>query len=211
MPRHVVCLLTQVEVDPDDPAFSNPTKPIGYVFDEANARAVENEFGWVMREEGPGEFRHVVASPDPKHIVDVSLIQTVSDSGAIVIAGGGGGIPVVREADGTRRGLEAVIDKDLASAHLANVLGYDTLVLLTEAKGVALEFGTPDEHWLEEVSVSRLRALQAAGHFPPGSMGPKVEAALRFVERGGQRAIIGHLFDVIAALQGQAGTHVVPG
>ena len=102
MPRHVVCLLTQVEVDPDDPAFSNPTKPIGYVFDEANARAVENEFGWVMREEGPGEFRHVVASPDPKHIVDVSLIQTVSDSGAIVIAGGGGGIPVVREADGTR-------------------------------------------------------------------------------------------------------------
>lgn len=210
-PRHVVCLLTQVEVDPDDPAFTHPTKPIGYVFDESHARAVEREFGWCMREEAPGKFRHVVASPDPKHIVDVSLIQTVCDSGAIVIAGGGGGIPVVRNPDGTRRGMEAVIDKDLASAHMANILGYETLVLLTEARGVAVDFGKPQVRWLDEVSVSELRALQAQGHFPAGSMGPKVEAALRFVENGGQRAIIGQLLDVMTALEGRTGTHVVAG
>jgi len=210
-PRHVVCLLTQVEVDSSDPAFQNPTKPIGFEFDAEDARAVEAEFGWAMREEQSGRYRHVVASPEPKHIADVSLIETVAETGAIIIAGGGGGIPVERAEDGTRRGLEAVIDKDLMSAYLANKLGYDTLVLLTEAPAVAVEFGRPGERWLDTVSAAELRRLQAEGHFPPGSMGPKVEAALRFVEGGGKRAIIGQLFQVMDALEGNAGTHVVPG
>ncbi len=210
-PRHVVCLLTQVEVDSSDPAFRNPTKPIGFEFDAEDARAVEAEFGWAMREEQSGRYRHVVASPEPKHIADVSLIETVAETGAIIIAGGGGGIPVERAEDGTRRGLEAVIDKDLMSAYLANKLGYDTLVLLTEAPAVAVEFGRPGERWLDTVRAAELRRLQAKGHFPPGSMGPKVEAALRFVEGGGKRAIIGQLFQVMDVLEGNAGTHVVPG
>ena len=116
-----------------------------------------------------------------------------------------------RAEDGTRRGLEAVIDKDLMSAYLANKLGYDTLVLLTEAPAVAVEFGRPGERWLDTVRAAELRRLQAEGHFPPGSMGPKVEAALRFVEGGGKRAIIGQLFQVMDVLEGNAGTHVVPG
>ena len=210
-PRHVVCLLTQVEVDPNDPAFKHPTKPIGYEFTREQAEALMQQFGWSMREESAGVFRHVVASPEPRHIVDVSLIQTIADSGAIAIAGGGGGIPVIRDDDGSRRGMEAVIDKDLVSAHLANILKYDTLIILTEAPGVALRFGTPDERWLDQVPASELRAYQNKGYFPEGSMGPKVEAALRFVERGGERAIIAQLFDVMAALRGEAGTHVIPG
>ena len=164
-----------------------------------------------MHEEAPGKFRHVVPSPEPMHIVDVSLVQTVAESGAIVIACGGGGVPVVRDPDGTRRGLEAVIDKDLATAHMANILDCEVLLILTEARGVALDFGTPQERWLEEVPASELRDYQKDGYFPEGNMGPKVEAALRFVERGGRRAIIAQLFDVMPALRGESGTHVVPG
>ena len=119
------------------------------------------------------EYRHVVASPDPKHIVDVSLIQTVSDSRVIVITVGGGGIPVVRDFDGTRRGMEAVTDKDFASADMANILGYETLALLTKALAVAIAFGTPEARWIGEITVSELRALQAEGRFPAGSMGPR--------------------------------------
>ena len=130
--RHVVCLLTQVEVDPADPAFERPTKPVGFFYDEAEAAAISESLGWTMRDDAGRGWRYVVPSPRPKHIVDVSLIETVAGSGAVVIAGGGG-IPVVRSANGARRGVEGVIDKDLSSAHMANVLGIEDFMILTSA------------------------------------------------------------------------------
>lgn len=208
--RHVVCLLTEVEVDPDDPAFDAPTKPVGYFFDAEEAKVVSRDLGWDMREDAGRGFRHVVPSPDPKHIVDLSIIQTLMQSGAIVVAGGGGGIPVVREALGVRRGIEAVIDKDLTSAHLAAALDIDTLMILTGVEQVQLHFGTPQAQSLGAVSLSELRALQEQGHFAAGSMGPKIEAAARFIESGGRRAVIGHLDRAVSALNGDTGTQVLP-
>ncbi len=208
--RHVVCLLTQVEVDPDDPAFKNPTKPIGPPYDEAEARAIAAELGWEMREEKGRGWRHVVPSPRPKHIVDISLIRALSKHGAVVIAGGGGGIPVIRRANGTRSGIEAVIDKDLTSAHMARVLGIHDMMILTAVSRVAVDYGTPQQRGLDIVTVSELKALHAAGQFPPGSMGPKVEAAIRFLEMGGKRCVIAHLDEALPALRGETGTHVVP-
>jgi carbamate kinase len=207
--RHVVCLLTQVEVDPNDPAFSNPTKPIGPMYEEEEARAIAAELGWEMREEKGRGWRHVVPSPMPKHIVDISLVRALAKQGAVVIAGGGGGIPVVRNADGTRTGREAVIDKDLTSAHMARVLGIEEIMILTAVPRVAINFGKPDQKFLDQVTLSEMKALRAQGHFPPGSMGPKVDAAIRFLDMGGKRAIIGALNEALPALQGTAGTHVV--
>lgn len=208
--RHVVCLLTEVEVEPDDPAFANPSKPVGYFFEAEEAQAIAHSLGWEMREDAGRGWRHVVPSPEPKHIVDISLIETLVASGAIVVAGGGGGIPVVREERGVRRGVEAVIDKDLTSAHMATVLGIGTLMILTAVDNVIVGFNTEDAQPLGDVTVSGLRGYQREGHFALGSMGPKVEAALRFVEQGGQRAIIAHLHAAEAALKGEAGTQVLP-
>jgi len=207
-PRHVVCLLTQVEVDPDDPAFNNPTKPVGSFYSETDARDIEKKLGWTMREDSGRGWRYVVPSPRPKHIVDISLIETIAQSGAVVIAGGGGGIPVVRNADGTRRGVEAVIDKDLSSAHMANVLGIETLMILTAVDKVYLNFGRKNQQALADVSLTEMEKLQARGEFAEGSMGPKVEAAIGFLQGGGQRAIIAHLDDAVDALAGTAGTQI---
>ena len=206
--RHVVCLLTQVEVDPNDPAFRDPSKPIGLFYTEEEARALTAELGWIMREDAGRGWRHVVASPKPKHIVDISLIRALAQNGAVVIAGGGGGIPVVREENGVRRGLEAVVDKDLASALMANVLGIPEMMILTAVEKVAVNFGSPNERRLGEVTLAELKAYHAKGHFPAGSMGPKVEAAINFLEGGGKRCIIGHLDQAMAALRGETGTHV---
>jgi len=206
--RHVVCLLTQVEVDSDDPAFDNPSKPVGFFYDEHQASTIAKTLGWNMKEDAGRGYRHVVPSPEPKHIVDISLIERVMTSGAVVIAGGGGGIPVVRHANGTRHGLEAVVDKDLSSALIAQVLGIPSFLILTAVPRVAIHFGTPEQQELDRISASELRALQAEGHFPEGSMGPKVEAALRFVEGGGQRAAIGSLYEAQAVLEGSAGTQI---
>jgi carbamate kinase len=208
-PRHVVCLLTQVEVDPNDPAFANPTKPIGPHYDAAEAAAIAAELGWEMREEKGRGWRHVVPSPKPKHIVDISLVRALAKHGAVVIAGGGGGIPVVRTADGTRHGIEAVIDKDLTSAHMARVLGIDDMMILTAVSRVAIHYGQPNQRYLDRVTLSELKALRAEGHFPPGSMGPKVDAAIHFLEMGGKHVTIGHLNEALPALRGEAGTHVV--
>ena len=205
-PRHVVCLLTQVEVDPEDPAFDEPTKFVGYTYTEEEAGRYEREMGWTMREDSGRGRRRVVASPKPKHIVDISLIQTIAQSGAVVIAGGGGGIPVAREPDGARRGLAAVIDKDLTSALMANVLGIETMMILTAVPRVAVHFGTPEQRELESVSLSDIKKYHAEGHFPPGSMGPKIEAAIRFLEGGGKRVHIAALEDAVPALRGEAGT-----
>ncbi len=208
-PRHVVCLLTQVEVDPRDAAFQRADKPIGYFFSEPEARALERELGWEMRQDAGRGWRHVVPSPRPRHIVDVSLIETLAKGGTVVIAGGGGGIPVRRDARGVRRGLEAVIDKDLTSALIANVLGIEVMMILTAVSQVSVHFGTEREESLEQVTLSQARAYHQEGHFPAGSMGPKVEAAIRFLEGGGKRAVIAHLDEAMAALRGEAGTHVV--
>ncbi len=207
--RHVASLLTQVEVAADDPAFHNPTKPIGAFYSEEEASLISAELGWRMAEDSGRGWRHVVPSPIPTHICDISLVEELSKRGTIVIAGGGGGIPVVRDAKGIRNGVAAVIDKDLTSALMANVLGIPMMMLLTAVSQVAVNFGKPDEQLLEQVSVSEIKRLLADGHFPPGSMGPKIKAAIRFIEGGGQRVIIAHLNEAIPALNGDAGTHIV--
>jgi carbamate kinase len=203
--------LTQVEVDPDDPAFANPDKPIGLFYSEGEARALERELGWIMREDAGRGWRHVVPSPKPKHIVDISLIRALAQQGAVVIAGGGGGIPVARQPNGVRRGLEAVIDKDLSSALMANVLGIETMMILTAVSRVAVDFGMKTQRDLARASLAELKALHAAGHFPPGSMGPKIEAAIGFVEGGERRAVIADLERSRQALAGEAGTEIVAG
>jgi carbamate kinase len=206
--RHVVCLLTQVEVDPEDPAFGNPTKFVGYAYTEKEAAALGRDMGWEMREDGGRGWRHVVPSPEPLHIVDISLIRALAERGAVVIAGGGGGIPVVREAGGVRRGVEAVIDKDRTSALMANVLGIEEMLILTGVHQVAIGFGTPEERGLGEVSLAEMKKYMDEGHFPPGSMGPKIEAAIRFIESGGKRVSIARLEEAVPALRGEAGTHI---
>ena len=208
-PRHAIGLVTQVEVDPADPAFRHPNKPVGYFFSEQEAQELETELGWVMREDAGRGWRQVVPSPEPKHICDISLIDGLASRGTIVIAGGGGGIPVVRDAHGIRRGIGAVIDKDLTSQHMANVLGIEHMLILTAVPRVALDFGGPNEREIAQCSAPQMRQHQADGHFAPGSMGPKVEAAMRFVEQGGRRAIIAHLEQALPALRGDAGTHII--
>ncbi|MGH7072124.1 MAG: carbamate kinase [Acetobacteraceae bacterium] len=207
--RHVVCLLTQVEVDPEDPAFANPSKPIGYFYTGQEAASLEKELGWIMREDAGRGWRHVVPSPRPKHIVDISLIQTVAGEGAVVVAGGGGGVPVVRNSNGQRHGAMAVIDKDRTSALMATVLGIKHMMILTAVSHVAINYGKPDQKTLARVSLSEVRELHARGHFPPGSMGPKIDAAIDFLDRGGERVMIGRLEEAIPVLRGETGTHIV--
>ena len=209
-PRHVACLLTQVEVDPDDPAFENPSKQIGPFFDEEEAKRVQEELGWLMKEDSGRGWRHVVPSPKPTHICDISLVRVLARRGTVVIAAGGGGIPVIRGPKGVRKGVAAVIDKDLTSAHMANVLGMEMMMVLTAVPKIAINFGMPEQRYLDLVTLRELRALHAEGHFPPGSMGPKVEAAIRFLEGGGERVIVAHLDEAMAALHGETGTHIVP-
>lgn len=165
--------------------------------------------GWEMREDSGRGWRHVVPSPQPKHIADISLIEVVANSGTIVIAGGGGGIPVIRSGKRQRHGVEAVIDKDRTSALMANVLGIDDLMILTTVPSVMVNYGKPDQRELHRVEVAEIKKLHAEGHFPPGSMGPKIDAAIQFLERGGRRVMIGRLDDVMSILRGKVGTHLV--
>ncbi|MGY4254180.1 carbamate kinase [Bradyrhizobium sp. USDA 4516] len=208
--RHVASLLTQVEVDANDPAFANPTKFVGPFFTEQEAQRISAELNWKMREDSGRGWRHVVPSPKPKHVCDISLVDALVKRGTIVIAGGGGGMPVIRDERGVRTGVPAVIDKDLTSAHIANVLGIEELLILTAVPRVAINFGKPDKRELDQVSLAQIKAYHREGHFPPGSMGPKVDAAIRFLEGGGKRAIISHLNCAMGALTGETGTHIVP-
>jgi carbamate kinase len=208
-PRHVVGLVTQVEVDPDDPGFRHPTKPVGPFFTETEARALTQEFGVTMKEDAGRGWRYVVPSPVPRHICDISLVEALMCTRTVVIAGGGGGIPVVRDEAGCRHGVEAVIDKDLTTGLMANVLGIYDMMILTAVPRVAIHFGKPEQRELERVGLSEMRRYQAEGHFPPGSMGPKVEAALRFLESGGRRVVITSHDTAVPALRGETGTHIV--
>jgi carbamate kinase len=208
-PRHVVGLVTQVEVDADDPAFTDPTKPVGPFYGASEALALQRELGLAMKEDCGRGWRYVVPSPSPKHICDISLVQALMCLGTVVIAGGGGGVPVVRDAMGCRRGVDAVIDKDLTTAAIANVLDIREMMILTAVPRVAIRFGKPDQQELATVSLSEMVRHQAEGHFPAGSMGPKVEAAIRFLRGGGRRAIITSLETALPALLGETGTHVL--
>ncbi len=207
--RRVVCMLTQVEVDPADPAFANPSKPIGYFYSHDEARALNEELGWDMREDSGRGWRHVVPSPQPKGIVDVGVVETLAKTGAIVIAAGGGGVPVVANALGQHHGVEAVIDKDRTSALLANKLGIRDLMILTAVPRVAVDFGKPTQRAIDRATLSEIRRFHAEGHFPPGSMGPKIDAAIQFLEGGGRRVMIGRLEDAVPVMRGENGTHIV--
>jgi carbamate kinase len=208
--RQAACVLTQVEVDAADPAFRAPSKPIGPFFSHAEALGMEAK-GWHMMEDAGRGWRHCVPSPEPRAIINLGMIRSLLGAGAVVIAGGGGGIPVVRDAQGDWQGVQAVVDKDLTSALLARSLGISDLLILTAVEQVAVDYGKPRQRFLKEVSLEELKALQRDGHFAGGSMGPKVEAAIRHLEGGGSRAIIGHLEHAAAALAGESGTHVVRG
>ncbi len=158
-PRHVACLLTQVEIDENDPAFDDPSKPIGAFYEPEEAARIAEELGWMMKEDSGRGWRHVVPSPKPKHICDISLVQVLARRGSVVIAGGGGGIPVIREAKGVRRGVQAVIDKDLTSALMANVLGIELLMVLTAVPKLSINFGTPEQRELDQITMRELRRL----------------------------------------------------
>ena len=205
--RDATCVVTQVEVDPKDPAFTAPSKPIGPFFSEAEARDFEKK-GWRMMEDAGRGWRHCVPSPDPRSVLNLGVIKRLMETGMLVIAGGGGGVPVTRDAKGNWQGVQAVIDKDLTSAHIATVLGIRHLLMLTATPKVAIDFGKPGQRWLDRVSLRELKAMHADGQFPPGSMGPKIDAAIRFLESGGERAVIAHLEAAMPALLGDTGTHI---
>ena len=207
--RQVACLLNKVEVNADDPAFIKPEKFIGKHYTQLQALKLEQELGWTMRKDADRGWRHVVPSPDPQNICDLPLIASLAKQNHVVIACGGGGIPVVRESDGTRKGVQAVIDKDLTSTLVANSLGIETIMFLTAIPKVALFFGTPKQQWIDEINLAQLQKLYVDGHFPPGSMGPKIKAVIRFLEGGGKRAIITNLENVLGAFNGNSGTHLI--
>ena len=203
--RAAVTVLTQVVVDADDPAFDNPTKPIGPIYSEEHAARLAEERGWAIAQDGE-HFRRVVASPQPVRIVELSAIRMLVDAGAIVVCTGGGGIPVTVSETGTLHGVEAVIDKDLAGELLARSLEADFLLMLTDVPAVMRDWGTARESAISRSTPAELRTMQ----FANGSMGPKVEAACRFVEATGGRAAIGSLEDASHIVEGKAGTLVLP-
>jgi carbamate kinase len=206
--RRSATVVTRTRVDAGDPGFTRPSKPIGRYL-PADEAAVLVEHGETWEDRGERGWRRVVASPEPREILDAAAVRALVEAGFVVVANGGGGVPVVRE-DGALRGVEAVIDKDLGAALLAQTVDADVLVVATDVPNAVLRFGSPDAEPLGRVDVRRMRALAAEGHFASGSMGPKVEAACRFVEQGGTRAVITDLADILDAVAGETGTVVVP-
>jgi carbamate kinase len=199
--RRCATLLTQIEVDATDPAFQHPGKPIGPVYSETQARRLAAEKGWQIAADGD-HYRRVVASPRPQRILELGVIKLLMEQGIVVICAGGGGIPVVRRPDGSLIGVEAVIDKDFASALLARELGVDALLMLTDVDAVYRDWGTPDARAIRRAAPQALRRLE----FAAGSMGPKVQAACEFVEQTGAMAAIGRLDEAEAILRGEGGT-----
>lgn len=205
----VVTVVTHVVVDADDPAFESPTKPIGPFLTESVARTHATERGWTVGEDAGRGFRRLVASPQPREIVELGAIRALVDQGMIVVAAGGGGVPVVADAPGYR-GVDAVIDKDHAAQRLASALGADALVLVTDIPAVMLDFGTPDARTITEMGVEEAQRHADGGQFPEGSMGPKMRAAIEFVREGGGTAVITDAEGSCAALTGAGvGTRIV--
>lgn len=209
----VSCVVTEVEVDADDPAFANPTKPVGKFFSEADARDMATKTGWYFAEDSGRGWRRMVASPKPKKILDLKTIDALLDAGVIPIACGGGGIPVLHGADGHWSGVPAVIDKDLTSAMLAAHLHADALIMLTGVDRVALDFNQPTQRWLDHMTLAQARDYSAQGQFPAGSMGPKIDAAMSYLQELPNanhegEVIITSLEQAFEALMGRAGTHI---
>lgn len=206
--RKVVSIITQVLVDPEDPAFGVPSKPVGPFYSGSEARRLRESRGWTVEEDAGRGYRRMVASPRPIEIVEAGAIDLLVRHGTVVIAAGGGGIPVRRDNDGALRGIEAVIDKDRSSALLARRLGAKLLVILTAEESVYRNFGRPEQERIPSMDVARARELLKAGLFPEGSMGPKIEAAIDFLEGGGQTVIITLPESLPAALEGKVGTRI---
>jgi len=205
--KEVATVVTQVVVDQDDPKFKNPSKPIGPFYKEEEAKKIADEKGYVMKEDAGRGWRRVVASPLPVEIVELNAVKTLVDNGFIVVTVGGGGIPVVKDANGDLSGVAAVIDKDLASEKLAEDLDVDALVILTAVEKVSINFKKPDQKDLDTLTVDQAKQYIKEGHFAPGSMLPKIEAAIKFVEsKPGRKAIITSLDKAVEALEGKAGT-----
>jgi carbamate kinase len=206
--KPVVAVVTQTEVARDDPAFAKPSKPIGSFMDEAEARRRREQDGWEVIEDASRGWRRVVASPRPQRIVELEAIRTLIAAGAIVIGVGGGGIPVVANAEGDLSGVEAVIDKDLGCSLLARDLDADLFLISTAVEKVALDFGTPAQRWVDHLTLAEARRHLAEGvHFAAGSMAPKIEAIIEFLENGGRHAIVTDPPNLARALAGQTGTH----
>jgi carbamate kinase len=209
--RSVATIITQTEVAADDPAFTRPSKPIGSFMDKEQAERRQQE-GWDLIEDAHRGYRRVVASPVPLRIVELPVIRRLLESGTVVIAVGGGGIPVVAAQNGELHGVAAVIDKDLASALLANALDADLLLISTAVERVALNFGTPRQQWVGRLTLSEAkRYLAEGGHFGSGSMAPKIQAVVNYLEHGGREALITSPASIEPALAGTTGTRIIPG
>ncbi len=208
--KSVATVVTQVEVDPNDPAFQNPSKPIGSFMDEAKAMRRRDDDGWNVKEDAGRGWRRVVASPAPKRIVEIDVIKQLLDAGVVTIAVGGGGIPVITNEKGDLEGVAAVIDKDLASSMLARQVGADLLLISTAVEQVALNFGKPNQEWVSRLTLDEVkRYLDEGGHFLEGSMAPKMRAVVEFLEAGGDAALITNPQNLERAMAGETGTRIV--
>jgi carbamate kinase len=208
--KSAATVVTQVLVDRDDPAFQKPSKPIGSFMDEAAARQHRQQDGWAVVEDAGRGWRRVVASPIPKQIIEQAAIESLIRAGFVVISAGGGGIPVVEDEHGDLSGVEAVIDKDFAGSLLASSLKADLFLISTAVEKVALRYNQPDQQWLDRLPLAEARRYLAEGHFAKGSMGPKIEAIIKFLEQGGKQALITNPENIERALEGKTGTYVVP-
>jgi carbamate kinase len=209
--RYVVTVVTQVLVDPEDEAFKAPTKPIGPFLSKEEAESRRDQLGWKIVDDSGRGWRRVVPSPKPRKVIQRHMIRESAEAGHIVIAGGGGGIPIIKKPDGSYEGVEAVIDKDLTSSILATEIGAEIFIILTEVPCVFTGYGTPNKTAIGAITAEQLGEMYANGEFPPGSMGPKVLAVREFLERGGKRAIITDPETMPDALLGRGGTHIIGG
>jgi carbamate kinase len=209
--RQPVAVVTEMLVDRDDPAFKDPTKPIGSHMDEARAKELAAAQGWVVKEDAGRGWRRVVPSPLPQKIIDLDAIQDLVRAGYVVIACGGGGIPVIEDDAGQIRGIEAVIDKDLSSSLLARTIGADLFMVSTAVERVAINFNKPNQKWLDRITAEEAKRYYAEDHFDKGSMGPKIQALVAYLEAGGKEGLITNPENISRALAGETGTRIVRG
>lgn len=208
--REVACIITQVVVDKNDPAIKNPTKYVGPFYDEARAKEFQQTRGWLMKEDPGRGWRRVVASPKPQEIVEKNIIKQLIENNVVVIAAGGGGVPVYQEDNGWLEGLNAVIDKDLATALLGNCIEAEEMMILTAVEKVAINFGKLNQVFLDTMTIAEAEQYLQEGQFPPGSMGPKIAAAVNFLSGGGKRVIITSISKSADAVYGRTGTVITP-
>ena len=210
MDKQAVTVVTQVLVDSDDPAFADPTKPIGSFMDEETAKQRARDLGWIVVEDAGRGYRRVVPSPFPQEILEVDAIHSLVSTGFVVVACGGGGIPVFKKEDGDLRGVEAVIDKDYASSLLANSVDADLFLIATAVDKVAINFKKENEQWIDRMTVSEAERYIAEGHFAKGSMEPKVRSIIQYIRQGGKKGLITTPWNIARALKGETGTWIVP-